>query len=162
METTKPKRFSDALSIQGGAVNVQAIANSLLNACREIRAEWDSGKPREMSRRLEGDPAVRLIIHQLAFLARVYEIEGNATTYGELTAQCERVGANLRLVPSWREHVLSETRQALRCERLANLETGANAETARESASVYWSRANERLAELNNLERGESIEGAQS
>lgn len=56
------KRHRDALAIQGGACNPSGIAHSILDACREIRAEPGGGGD------ITKDPAVRLMVHQLAFI----------------------------------------------------------------------------------------------
>ena len=54
-------RFYAAEGIQGGACNISGIAHTLSSAA--IAAREDGVQP-------DKDPAVRLIIHQLAFLAR--------------------------------------------------------------------------------------------
>jgi hypothetical protein len=50
----------------------------------EERADENADTARKRS-----DPAVRLIVHQLAFLCGVQEIEDSLTVYGELTKACE-------------------------------------------------------------------------
>lgn len=55
-------RFTDALAIQDGACNPSGIAHALVNACREC---IDEGKSQRE------DPAVRLIVHQLAYICGV-------------------------------------------------------------------------------------------
>jgi hypothetical protein len=54
------QRHKDAIMIQGGACNLRAIAATLVKAIDEVRAE--GGVDCE-------DSAVRLIIHQMCFLA---------------------------------------------------------------------------------------------
>jgi hypothetical protein len=74
-------RFDNALMIQQGACNIRGIARSLVEAAD---AAGEAGvQPSD-------DPAVRLIIHQLAFLANANEIDHSPTVYGALTAACEQ------------------------------------------------------------------------
>jgi hypothetical protein len=61
----KANRFEEALWIQAGAVNGQAISNALHAAYREARADTQSTT--EMNR----CPAVQLILHQLCHLAAI-------------------------------------------------------------------------------------------
>lgn len=73
-------RFKDAQAIQGGACNPIAIANSLVEAIAQCRAEnMDTDA-------INSDPAVQLIVHQLAHLT--------GTQYWE-QAQYERAVAAL-------------------------------------------------------------------
>jgi len=74
------KRHSDALAIQMGAVNLSGMAHSLIEACREVREEGGDTR---------ADPAVRLIVHQMAFIARVAELDDALSAYGEATRACE-------------------------------------------------------------------------
>jgi len=60
------KRHSDAIAIQEGAVNPSGIALSIVAACNEIRA----GKGYTGTDQICGDPAVRLMVHQLAHITR--------------------------------------------------------------------------------------------
>jgi hypothetical protein len=74
-------RFDNALMIQEGACNPSGIAHSLVNACHECIAAGVSQRT---------DPAVRLIVHQLAYLCNVGEIDGDAgETFRRLTAAVE-------------------------------------------------------------------------
>lgn len=77
------KRHSDALAIQMGACNPSGIAHSVIEACREMR-EANAGTA-EICR----DPAVRLMVHQLAFLCGVREIDDSLMLYADLTKACE-------------------------------------------------------------------------
>jgi hypothetical protein len=62
-------RFRDALAIvDPGACNPSGIALSIADACREIR-EHESGD----SERLCQDPAIRLMVYQLAAICGVAE-----------------------------------------------------------------------------------------
>ena len=82
------KRHSDAIAIQGGACNPGAICNSIIAAIKEMRELPGYGTNEWCA-----DPAFRLMVHQLAFLARVDQIENSATLYSELTAACEKESA---------------------------------------------------------------------
>jgi hypothetical protein len=61
-----PQRFKDAALIQEGAVNPIGMARSLVAACKEC---LDEGVQQDT------DPAVRLIVHQIAFICRVSEFD---------------------------------------------------------------------------------------
>lgn len=76
----KGNRFDDALEIQAGASNVLAIANALVRACHENSNE----KGRTT---YEDDAAIRLMIHQLAWLA--LQTDGISTeAYLHMKAMC--------------------------------------------------------------------------
>lgn len=74
-------RHDDALLIQQGACNPAGIARTLVAACDECLAE--GVQQRE-------DPAVRLIVHQLAYLCNVAEIDDKFGEYGRLLAECRK------------------------------------------------------------------------
>ena len=57
-----PKRHSDAIAISDGACNPSGICHSIIEACTEIR-EANGGTNTMCS-----DPAIRLMVYQLAFL----------------------------------------------------------------------------------------------
>jgi len=79
-------RFDDAVAIQCGACNISGIARSLVKAADAARQDGVLA---------EDDPAVRLIIHQLAFLVRVAEIDNTPGVYLKLRQHCEeRVDAH--------------------------------------------------------------------
>jgi hypothetical protein len=82
---TRPasKRFADALLIvDPGACNPSGIAYAIAGACREARDEGVSTKD---------DPAVRLMVTQLAWVCRA---DSNTDDYGALLAACrDRVAA---------------------------------------------------------------------
>jgi hypothetical protein len=59
-----PKRHVDAIAIQLGACNPSGIALSIVDACREIRSEPNHTGTKQIT----SDPAVRLMVHQLAFI----------------------------------------------------------------------------------------------
>ena len=58
------KRHETALFIAAGACNPSAIAHSIYEACAEMRAEPDH----RGTLQIRMDPAIRLMVHQLAFL----------------------------------------------------------------------------------------------
>lgn len=79
------RRHSNALLIQEGAVNPSAIALTIADACDEIRREptyrgTDS---------IREDAAVRLMVHQLAFLCRVPAVDNEPMLYSLLIKECE-------------------------------------------------------------------------
>jgi hypothetical protein len=63
---SKMKRHKDAVAIQAGACNPLGIALSIVEACREIRA----GNGFNGTDQITSDPAVRLMVHQLAFICK--------------------------------------------------------------------------------------------
>ena len=62
-------RFYDAYMIQQGACNPAGIARALVTACDQAMADHQS------TDRVRNDPAVRLIVHQLAFLTNSTEYD---------------------------------------------------------------------------------------
>ena len=71
-------RHRDALAIvETGACNPSGITHTLSQACRQIIAEGGSQC---------ADPAVRLIVHQLAFLVNANHID--PAEYGRLLDAC--------------------------------------------------------------------------
>jgi hypothetical protein len=80
------RRHSDALAIQAGAVNPSAIALMISEACREIgRQPGYSG-----TAQLTSDPAVRLMVHQLAFICKANDDQLAGSVYAGLVTTCER------------------------------------------------------------------------
>ena len=79
------RRHEVALLIQNGAVNPQAVARSIVTACEDIRAQPNF----KGTDQLTSDPAIRLMVHQLAYICKVYEIEQSLTVYGELLEDCK-------------------------------------------------------------------------
>jgi hypothetical protein len=74
-------RFQNARDVQkGGACNPSGIAKSLVEACAECTR--DNASQRE-------DPAVRLIVHQLAYLCNVSELDYSGDEYAKLMEFCE-------------------------------------------------------------------------
>lgn len=79
------KRHSDAIGIQQGACNPSGIALAIVAACREMRETPGTGTDE-----ITSDPAIRLMVHQLAFICKVDEINhGNVMLYPELIVKCE-------------------------------------------------------------------------
>lgn len=80
------RRHRDAIAIQAGACNIRGIARSLVAAADAAaeanQKDWQSNPTQEE------DPAVRLIVHQLAFLCKVDEINHELETYDELIEEC--------------------------------------------------------------------------
>ena len=76
-------RHRDALAIvETGACNPSGITHALSHACRQVLAERGSQC---------ADPAVRLIVHQLAFLVNADVID--PAEYGRLLDACrEKAG----------------------------------------------------------------------
>ena len=68
------KRHDDALFIQHGACNPSGIAHALMSACKECLDEGVSQRE---------DPAVRLIVHQLAYLCDTAEFDAMIGVQGD-------------------------------------------------------------------------------
>jgi hypothetical protein len=83
------KRHKDALLIQAGACNPSGIAHSIIEACREIREEPAAAGTDQ----IRNDPAIRLMVHQLAYLCNARGVD-DLDTYGELTRECEAMAGN--------------------------------------------------------------------
>jgi hypothetical protein len=86
-------RFRDALAIvDPGARNPSGIAHSIVDACREIREHEpaDTGMIRQ-------DPAVRLMVYQLASICGVADYALERFTSDE--AACKERLAQFRLKP---------------------------------------------------------------
>ena len=79
------KRHSDAIAIQAGACNPSGIALAIVRACQEMRETPGTGTDM-----LTNDPAIRLMVHQLAYLCNVTEIDRHLPLYAGLTRQCEK------------------------------------------------------------------------
>ena len=80
------KRHRDALSIQMGACNPSGIAISIVDACREIRAEPGHTGTAQIT----NDPAIRLMVHQLAYICKANDDQMAGSVYAGLVTQCER------------------------------------------------------------------------
>lgn len=84
------RRHREALLIQEGACNPSGIAFAIVAACDEIR----SLPSHTGTKQITDDPAIRLMVHQLAFLCHVHEIDHgtdevtNSDIYNELCQSC--------------------------------------------------------------------------
>jgi hypothetical protein len=81
------KRHHDALAIAAGACNPSGIAHSILEACQEIRGEPDNSKRGTVG--ITADPAVRLMVYQLAFVCGADGRMDAIGVYDDLTKACE-------------------------------------------------------------------------
>lgn len=84
------KRHKDALGIQEGACNPSGVAHAILDCCREIRADSTS------TGRITDDPALRLMVHQLAFICGVTsgaEPMARGDTWEQCMEQCRKEAA---------------------------------------------------------------------
>lgn len=82
------KRHRDALGIvDPGAINPSGISSSIFEACREVRGEGGD---------TQRDPAIRLMVHQLAHVCGVPEMDrADNDAYATMLRVCrERVEAD--------------------------------------------------------------------
>lgn len=77
-------RYSDAYMIQQGACNPRGVARALVKACDEAAEDTQSTDG------VRGDPAVRLILHQLNFLCNVGEFDRDMDTWRAAYDLCEQ------------------------------------------------------------------------
>lgn len=78
------KRHRDALLIvDPGACNPSGVALSIHEACKEIFAEGGGTSG------CRNDPAVRLMVYQLAYLCGSAEIDLDTAAYGRLVNECK-------------------------------------------------------------------------
>ena len=70
----------DAIAIQAGACNPRAIAHSFIKHANDMSKRGTDS--------IRQDPALRLMVHQLAFLMNIGEIENGITVYGDLMDKC--------------------------------------------------------------------------
>jgi hypothetical protein len=77
------RRFDDALAIQQGACNPSGIVYSLMDAFKEIADENGD------TRTKRDDPAIRLMVHQLAYLCGIAAIDNEPNVYSDLVTACE-------------------------------------------------------------------------
>lgn len=80
------KRHRDALAITSGACNPSAICCSLVAAFAEMRENEKAG-----TKQLCDDPAVRLMVHQLAYICNVSELDAGLLSYSEALDNCTRL-----------------------------------------------------------------------
>ena len=99
------KRHDDALTIAAGACNPSGIANAIFEACRELRAEPDFSGTKQMCH----DPAIRLMVHQLAYIMGVHNGIDEFTDkpeYSDCTKAC-REGSDTVQTPA-RDYMVDE------------------------------------------------------
>lgn len=78
------KRHDDALYIVNpGACNPSGVAHAIIRACQEIRALPNTG-----TTTIREDPAIRLMVYQLAFLCNVCEFD-SLDAYTNAIKACE-------------------------------------------------------------------------
>ena len=88
-------RFRDALVIiNPGACNPSGVALSIADACREIREHENLG-----TKSICQDPAIRLMVHQLAHLFGVAGAQYDVVHYMADEAACKERLAALGLKP---------------------------------------------------------------
>jgi hypothetical protein len=73
-------RWRDAVAISHGAVNIGAMARSLISAQNEVHVEGGN---------THTDEAIRLIIHQMAYVAKVRELDTSLIEYQHVLHLCE-------------------------------------------------------------------------
>lgn len=82
------QRNQHAVIAQQGASNPIPLAKALVDGIEEIKAERTAaGLPFTSTVTIMEDPALRLIVHQLAHLFRAYSLEG-----AEYSRLCQAVG----------------------------------------------------------------------
>jgi hypothetical protein len=74
------KRHENAIGIQKGACNPSGIANAILDACREAREEGMNASE---------CPAVRLMVHQLAFITGARRLDDDHVLWQHAITVCE-------------------------------------------------------------------------
>lgn len=84
-------RYRDALMISDGACNPSGVALAIAQACREIHATGGDTKA------IANDPAVRLMVHQLAFICGVPTNE-TLTAWEEWRTLCHQHEATAEVV----------------------------------------------------------------
>jgi hypothetical protein len=82
MNVLASNRWNDAIGIQAGAGNLSGVARSLVHCINQIQ-RGENGDTMDV----RNDAAIRLIVHQMAFLCDVYAIDGGV--YTQLTAECK-------------------------------------------------------------------------
>lgn len=79
------KRHRDALGIvEPGAINPSGICMTIIDACQEVREEGGS---------TQKDPAIRLMVHQLAHVCGISELDDlSKDEYGVALKTCRLLG----------------------------------------------------------------------
>lgn len=86
-----PKRYRDALHIQQGACNPSGICGSIREAQREILDERHPDGRLKGTDDVRADPAIRLMVHQLAFLTNAFQLETDLNAYADLSEACRKL-----------------------------------------------------------------------
>jgi hypothetical protein len=81
-------RFDKALYAQAGAGNPSGIALGIIEACEEIRKD-----PHWSTEGICKDPAVRLLVHQLASICEVWEMFYDFDEYARLMNECRKLSS---------------------------------------------------------------------
>lgn len=89
---SKLNRFSDALLIQQGACNPMGVVYTLQRHMEEFR----NSSEHQGTQSVCEDPALRLIVHQLAWLMKIHAIDEVPMLYSQLTKECEQRAEELR------------------------------------------------------------------
>lgn len=76
-------RFSDAIYISDGACNPVAIAHTINHHMSIMHQNGSS------STEIREDPALRLMVHQLAFLMNVQQLDSEVCAWSVLRHKCE-------------------------------------------------------------------------
>lgn len=76
-------RFKEALFIDAGAGNLTAITSTLLRMCKEVMKET------QCTERVWKDPAIRLVVHQMAHLTNVHDVISSISKYTEVVDKCQ-------------------------------------------------------------------------
>jgi hypothetical protein len=87
LDKTRPtiERYDAALAVVEGACNPSGICYAIIGACSEIRSQPDySGTDQ-----IRSDPAIRLMVYQLAYLCNTAEFDQSLTAYGEAVDVCK-------------------------------------------------------------------------
>ena len=79
------KRHRDALAIANGACNPSGIALAIVDACREMRADPATASMDQLT----SDPAIRLMVHQLAYICDIGVFDRDIAAYGKALDECE-------------------------------------------------------------------------
>jgi hypothetical protein len=79
----KRTRFHDALIVQDGACNPIAIVSAIERAIKEV------GGTSVGTAELTGDPAVRLLVHQLAFICNIAALD-DLGEYSKAVDACKK------------------------------------------------------------------------
>jgi hypothetical protein len=83
------KRNRAALDIQAGACNPSGIAIAIVDACREMRALPGGAGTDQIT----SDPAIRMMVHQLAFICGAHQVDHSPGEYRRLDSAIQSAAA---------------------------------------------------------------------